>query len=183
MYTGKPQEQPPQGQQQPPMPPQEPSPAQEYGQQPYYVPPKKSNLVLILVLVGVFVFIPVVGGIVITAISVSEDVDNNARDARRVEAESMSRVIIRLLRADYAETKFIPRDTDPKVISILRSSAGLYVAAVAYKGTVTRVSSGFTTIGTGKLTFTMKDPTDGQYIVIFDYSTGDITSKTWTGLP
>lgn len=190
MYTGRPENQPPQGQPQQPMPPQglpqgapqQPYPAQQYGQQPYYgPPPKKSNLALILILVGVFVFIPMVGCLGLAAIPLITE--GNSRSARRVEAESIAGSTITQLRVLYSKnTKAIPNASDPKVRIIMAQGTGEFVESTTYRGKQTsdRTSAYRSVEGTGTLTITMREPGDGVLVYEFNFSTGAVISKVWT---
>ncbi|MDC1142904.1 hypothetical protein OAU50_07405 [Planctomycetota bacterium] len=165
-YNQQPQQQPmpphgayPQGQ---PYPPQQ-------GYPPYSPPPKKSNFVLILVLVGVFVFIPFVGCLGLAAIPL---ITENASDARRAEGEAIAGSIKTHLRTTYAKSGQIPTTNDPEVQRILmENGSGEYVASVDYMPT-----GG----DSGQLTVRMVNPADGEMTMTFDFNTGDSTPYIWT---
>ncbi|MEE9311189.1 MAG: hypothetical protein V3V10_02130 [Planctomycetota bacterium] len=197
MNTGMPQNQPQQGQPQPPMPPQgqgqphmqpqgqyQPGQQQPYpqqmpnGQQPYYgPPPKKSNLALILILVGVFVFIPMVGCLGLAAIPL---ITENTRDARRAEGDAVAGMVKTHLRTLYSKSGNIPSRSDTEVAQILSGAVGEYVASVEYEGLPRSGDSRFSKGGSGKITVTMKSASDGVLVLEFDYQTGVPVSNKWT---
>lgn len=180
MNTGMPQNQPPQGQPQPPMPPQgqyQGAP-QQYGQQPYYgPPPKKSNLALILILVGVFVFIPMVGCLGLAAIPL---ITENTSDARRAEGDAIAGMVKTQLRTLYSKSGKIPSRSDTEVAQILSGAVGEYIASVEYEGQPRPGDSRFSQGGTGKITVTMKSSADGVLVLEFDYRSGVPVSNEWT---
>ncbi|MCF6227455.1 MAG: hypothetical protein L3J82_02165 [Planctomycetes bacterium] len=187
MNTGMPQNQPPQSQPQPPMPPQQgqnqgmpqqPYPAQQYGQQPYYgPPPKKSNLALILILVGVFVFIPMVGCLALAAVPL---ITENTSDARRAEGDAVAGMVKTQLRTLYSKSGKIPNRSDTEVAQILSGAVGEYISSVEYESLPRPGDSRFSQGGAGKITVAMKSSADGVLVLEFDYLSGVPLSNEWT---
>jgi hypothetical protein len=151
------------GQPHPPYPQQGQPHPQQYGHPPYGPPQKKSNLGLILILVGVFVFLPMVGCLGLAAIPL---ITSNASDARRAEGEAVAGTVKTQLRAMYAKTGEIPQAHDPAVQTILQSGVSEYISSVSY-----------TPVGQdkGRITVQMVSGSDGQLTTEFEFNTGNAT--------